>query len=129
MQILHNLNKFPLNLDSALQKYYTKIAYKIELHPANFSDKDNKYYIQKLKPFFVGNDIYHEVIFTAVSGKNSKTNRVIAFTKLPITSNYASKIQVVQDSIEILGKTMPIAIIVRWKVSIRAANTRISSHL
>lgn len=57
--------------------------------------------------------------FTPVSGKNSKTNRVIAFTKLQITSNYASKIQVVQDSIEILGKTMPIDIIVGWEVSIR----------
>lgn len=119
IQILHNLNKFPLNLDSALQEYYTKIAYKIEQHPANFSDKGNKYYIQKIKPFFVGNEIYYEVTFTPVSGKNSKTNRVIAFTKLPITSNYASKIQVVQDSIEILGKTMPIDIIVGWEVSIR----------
>ncbi len=119
IQILHNLNKFPLNLDSALQEYYAKIAYKINQHPASFSDKGNKYYIQKIKPFFVGNEIYYEVTFTPVSGKNSKTNRVIAFTKLQITSNYASKIQVVQDNIEILGKTMPIAIIVGWEVSIR----------
>ena len=119
MQILHNLNKFPLHLDSALQEYYAKIAYQIEQHPAGFSDKGNKYYIQKIKPFFAANEIYYEVTFTPVNGKNSKTNRVIAFTKLPITSNYASKIQVVQDSIEILGKTMPIAIIVSWEVSIR----------
>ena len=119
MQILHNLNKFPLHLDSALQEYYAKIAYKIEQHPAGFYDKGNKYYIQKIKPFFAANEIYYEVTFTPVSGKSSKTNRVIAFTKLPITSNYASKIQVVQDSIEILGKTMPIAIIVGWEVSIR----------
>lgn len=119
MYVLHNLNKFPLKLDNALQEYYAKIAYKIESHPAYFSDKGNKYYIQKIKPFFVGIEIYYEVTFTPVSGKHTKTNRVIAFTKLPITGNYASKIQVVQDSIEILGKTMPIDIIVGWEVSIR----------
>lgn len=119
MLILHNLNKFPLHLDSSLQEYYAKITYKIEQHLAGFSDKGNKYYIQKIKPFFVENECYYEVTFTPVSEKNSKTNRVIAFTKLQITSNYASKIQIVQDSIEILGKTMPIAIIVGWEVSIR----------
>ena len=59
MQILQNLNKFPLNLDSALQEYYAKIADKIEQHPAHFSDKGNKYYIQKRKPFFVGNRIFN----------------------------------------------------------------------
>lgn len=119
MQILHNLNKFPLHVDTTLQEYYAKIAYKIEQHPAGFYDRGNKYYIQKIKPFFAANEIYYEVTFTPVSGKSAKTNRVIAFTKLPITSNYASKIHVEQDSIEILGKTMPIAIIVGWEVSIR----------
>lgn len=119
MQILRNLHKFPLHLDSALQDYYNKIAFKIEQHPAGFSDRGNKYYIQKIKPFFAANEIYHEVTFTPVSGKNSKTNRHIAFTKLPVTGNYASKIEVVEDTIEILGKTMPIAIIVGWEVSIR----------
>ena len=119
MQILHNLNKFPLHVDTTLQEYYAKIAYKIEQHPAGFYDRGNKYYIQKIKPFFAANEIYYEVTFTPVSGKSAKTNRVIAFTKLPSTSNYASKIHVEQDSIEILGKTMPIAIIVGWEVSIR----------
>lgn len=119
MQILHNLNKFPFHPDPALQEYYAKIAYKIEQHPAGFSDKGNKYYIQKIKPFFVKSETYYEVTFTPVFGKNSKTNRVIAFTKLPITGNYASRIQVIQDCIEILGKRMPIAIIVGWEVSIR----------
>ena len=119
MQILQNLNKFPLNLDSALQEYYAKIADKIEHYPAHFSAKGNKYYRQKRKPFFVGNRIYYEVSFTPVLEKSRKSNRVIAFTKLPITSNYASKLQLIQENIEILGKTMPIAIIVGWEVAIR----------
>ena len=42
-----------------------------------------------------------------------------AFTKLPIKSNYASKFHLTYETIEILGKTMPIIIIDGWEVSIR----------
>lgn len=122
IQILHNLNKFPLHLDDTLQEYYAKIAEKIEQYPARLNgDGNNKYYVQKLKPLFVNGRIYHEVTFTPVDDRKnkSKTNRVIAFTKLPVTSNYASKFHLVQETIEILGKTMPIIIIDGWEVSIR----------
>lgn len=122
MEILHNLQKFPLHLDDTLQEYYSKIAERIDRYPADFSAKgDNKYYIQKLKPLFVQGRIYHEVTFMPVDDRKnkSKSNRVIAFTKLPIIGNYASKIHLVQDTIEILGKTMPITIIDGWEISIR----------
>lgn len=122
IQILHNLNKFPLRLDDTLQEYYAKIAEKIEQYPARLNgDGNNKYYIQKLKPLFINGRIYHEVTFTPVDDRKnkSKANRVIAFTKLPVTNNYASKFHLVQETIEILGKTMPIIIIDGWEVSIR----------
>lgn len=122
IQILHNLQKFPLRLDKTLQEYYAKIAEKIERHPVTMTGFGNgKYYIQKIKPLFVQGYIYYEVTFMPVDDhKNrSKTNRVIAFTKLPITGNYASKFHLVSDSIEIIGKTMPIIIIDGWEVSIR----------
>lgn len=35
--ILHNLNKFPLNLDTALQEYYSKIAEKINRYSAQLA--------------------------------------------------------------------------------------------
>lgn len=122
IQVLHNLEKFPLHLDDTLQEYYAKIAEKIEQYPARLNgDGNNKYYIQKIKPLFVNGRIYHEITFAPVDDRKnkSKTNRVIAFTKLPVTSNYAAKFHLVQESIEILGKTMPIIIIDGWEVSIR----------
>ena len=122
IRVLHNLEKFPLHLDDTLQEYYGKIAEKLERHPAKFNDTGNgKYYIQKIKPLFVNRRIYYEVTFAPVDDRKnkSKTNRVIAFTKLPVTNRYASKFHLVQDSIEILGKTMPIIIIDGWEVSIR----------
>jgi energy-coupling factor transporter ATP-binding protein EcfA2 len=117
--ILHNLNKFPLNLDTALQEYYAKIAEKVDQHPAYLGGDSERYYIQKVKPFFVNGKEYHEVTFTPATDKISKSNRVIAFTQLPITSFYASRFHLKEDSIQILGKTMPIIIIEGWEVSIR----------
>ena len=122
IEILHNLEKFPLRLDSTLQEYYKKISQKIEMYPARLKgDGNNKYYIQKIKPLFVNGRIYNEVTFTPVDDRKNKTkvNRVIAFTKLPITQNYASKFHLIQESIDIMGKTMPILIIDGWEVSIR----------
>ncbi len=120
--VLHNLHKFPLHVDTTLQEYYSKIAEKLNQYPTQFKgDGNSKYYIQKLKPLFVREEIYYEVTFTPVDDRKykSKSNRVIAFTKLPILNSYASKFSLIHDSIEILGKTMPIIIITGWEVAIR----------
>lgn len=122
IEVLHNIDKFPLHLDDTLQEYYKKISEKIERHPVSLhSDSKDKYYIQKIKPLFVNRHIYYEITFTPIDDRKnkSKSNRVIAFTKLPIKSNYASKFHLIHETIEILGKTMPIIIIDGWEVSIR----------
>ena len=117
--LFRNLNKFPLHLDTALQEYYEKISHKIEQHTVRFSSNGSKYYIQKKKAFFVGENIYYEITFTPAVDQKHKSNRVIAFTKLPITSNYASKFDLKEEIVEVLGRKMPILIIVGWEVSIR----------
>jgi len=122
IEVLHNLEKFPLHLDDTLQEYYAKISEKIEQHPVVLhTNSKDKYYIQKIKPLFVNRKIYYEITFTPIDDRKnkSKSNRVIAFTKLPIKSNYASKFHLIHETIEILGKTMPIIIIDGWEVSIR----------
>ena len=114
IEVLHNIDKFPLHLDDTLQEYYKKISEKIERHPVSLhSDSKDKYYIQKIKPLFVNRHIYYEITFMPIDDRKnkSKSNRVIAFTKLPIKSNYASKFHLVHETIKILGKTMPIIII------------------
>lgn len=119
LDVLGNLNKFPLNTDTTLQDYYEKIAAKIKLHNTQNVEKSEKYYVQKVKPFFVGQCIYYEVTFTPANDYASKFNRVIAFTNLEITDNYAVKFSLASNSVEILGKIMPIVIITGWEVAIR----------
>lgn len=117
--ILANLNDFPLNTDKDSQEYYEKIVAKVKRHKIQHVGKSEKYYIQKIKPFFVAHEIYYEVTFTPANDYASKFNRVIGFTSLEITDNYAVKFSLNNDSIEILGKTMPIIIITGWEVAIR----------
>lgn len=121
MDVLRNLDNFPIHTDSALQEYYEKIVEKIERPNTvrNVSTYRDRYYIQKIKPFFVDNEVYYEVTYTIANEKVSKFDRVIAFTKLDILENYATNLTVIHDGIEVLGKKMPILIIDKWETSIR----------
>ena len=121
MSVLENLSDFPLNTDKVLQEYYEKIANKIinyDIVPLT-KDDNSKYYIQKIKPFFVNNNIFYEITFITARDYESKFNRIIAFTKIDMIDNYASRFHLVKENIEILGKSMPITIITGWNVAIR----------
>lgn len=119
--VLENINKFPLKTDPALQEYYEKIATKINepISKRRKSTYDDRYYIRKVKPFFVNDEVYYEITFTTAIDDSSKFDRVIAFTKMDIMPNYAVKLNVSNDVIEVFGKGMPIQIIDSWNVSIR----------
>jgi ATP-dependent exoDNAse (exonuclease V), alpha subunit - helicase superfamily I member len=119
MIILQNLSDFPISSDETLAEYYEKIAEKIMLYTNHTADRSEKYYIQKIKPFFVRQGIFYEVTFTPANDYSSKFDRIIAFTSLEISDYYSVKFSLANDSIEILGKTMPITIIVGWEVAIR----------
>lgn len=121
LNVLHNLKDFPIQTDSNLEEYYEKISSLIkqpEEHRKKTNYKD-RYYIQKIKPFFVDNEIFYEVTFRRANDYTSKFDRIIAFTKLEILGNYAVKLSISTDFIEILDKKMPIQIIDSWEVSIR----------
>ncbi len=121
MDVLENIKDFPLNTDTELSDYYLKIAERID-NPSSRSQHvsyNDRYYIQKVKPFFVNHKIYYEITFTAANTKASKFDRVIAFTKHEVMENYAVKFSIHKDVIQLLGKEMSIGIIDRYEVSIR----------
>ena len=121
IEVLENINEFPIDIDSNLNEYYKKIAKKLNQSEGvrTKTSYDDRYYIQKIKPFVVNYEVYYEVTFTRANDYVSKFDRIIAFTKLDISSNYAVKLGVSNDSIDILDKNMPIQIIDKWEISIR----------
>lgn len=122
IDVFTNLENFPLDTDRNMQEYYEKIAEKL-IYRNNTVDISNaindRYYIYKIKPFFVKQKIFYEVTFIPSSDKSSKFDRVIAFTSLDISRYYAVKLWTVKDNVQILGNTMSIFIIVNWEVAIR----------
>lgn len=119
LDVLGNIDQFPINTDTTLHEYYTKIAERI-IHPSITKWVPlERYYIQKIKPFFINHAIYYEVTLTIANDKASKFDRIIAFTKLDISQNYAVKLSIKADIINILGTDMPVQLITTWEVSIR----------
>ena len=119
--ILENIDVFPIDIDPGLKEYYEKIAHKIS-KPSRENNKNaryNTFYIQKIKPFFVNYQVYYEITFTIAIDNSSKFDRFIAFTNLEILPNYAVKLNLVTEEIEVLEKRMSIFIIDKWEVSIR----------
>lgn len=122
LSLLNNLDKFPVNVDKNLQEYYEEIATKIEEQQLNTNiGSSNRYYIHKIKPFFIGLKIYYEVTFTLANENSSKSDRIIAFTQIDISKYYAAKFWIVSDKINILNRQLSIFIIKKWEVAIRPA--------
>lgn len=118
VEVLRNIGEFPINVDKTTQEYYEKIVSKIE-NKYSTNLRSDRYYVQKIKPFFVNNKVYYEVTFSRASDNITKFDRIIAFTRHDIPDNYAVKLWIRNDFINILNKDMPIRIIEKWEISIR----------
>jgi len=132
-EVLANLEKFPVDLDPSLREYHEKIAARIEAVRAretSLSHKD-RYYISKIRPFFVGGNVYYEVTVNRAINRVSKFDRIIAFTDIDMTDKYAATLTIQRDSIEVLGQTMPITIILhkRWSMQTCTAVTNPTATL
>lgn len=117
--ILQNINDFPLDTDNDINEYHQKIAEKIDNKYLDSGINTERLYIQKKKPFFVNGKIYYEITFTLATDNVSKFDRVIAFTSQDILENYAVKLSMHKDSINIIDSKMEILIIDSWETSIR----------
>ncbi len=121
INILGNLEKFPIDLDPSLREYHQKIACRIDASrslPLSHG-VTNRYYIHKARPFFTEGRIFYEITFSNAINKLNKFDRMIAFTEIDINEAYASNLTLIADSIDVFGQVMPIMIIRDWEVSIR----------
>lgn len=51
LEVLSNLEKFPLNVDKNLQEYYERISNKVDRYDTRLAGSGEKYYIQKSSHF------------------------------------------------------------------------------
>ncbi len=121
LQILENLENFPVDLDPSLKEYHEKIASRINAARTNpIGDlRGDRYYIHKTRPFFLNGLVFYEVTFYRAVNRVSKFDRVIGFTDIEMTEEYSASLSIKPDHIEVLGQQMPIVLILNWEVSIR----------
>ena len=121
IEILSNLEAFPVDLDPSLREYHLKIAERIDALRGSKLNRDSgaRYYINRIRPFFVENRIYYEVTFHRAVNRVSKFDRAIAFTDIDMTDKYSAYLVLQRDSIRVLNRPMPITVIRAWDVSIR----------
>lgn len=117
--ILENLESFPLDQDPELSDYHEKIAAEIDKPGKATSARYDRFYIHKTRPFVVQGRIFYEVAFYKAMNRVSKFDRIIAFTDIDITDNYAANLGLQAATIEVFGQQMPIILIRNWEVSIR----------
>jgi len=121
IDILSHLHLFPISQDKTFDEYYSKIAFNIlKLSRENYyTNFDERFYVEKVKPFFVNNKVFYEVTLSPCNDKRSKFDRLIVFSRFKITDNYAIKARFEDATIPILGFKIPIKIVSNWMVSIR----------
>lgn len=122
VSILKNLEKFPLKINEVDEKYYQSVAAafnSVELVPNGL--RSSRYYIQKKTPFFIGKERYYEVTLQLAGVYATKFNRITAYTKEDLATNYSIQIGYEEAVIELWGIESKIKLITNWKVSIDPA--------
>lgn len=99
LEILQNLEDYPLDQDDSLVEYYEKIAF--QLDNALYSKKapTDRFYIQKSKTFFAGGRIYYEITVVPADDYSSKFNRFTVFSNKEIPTYYAIKLNFIDGQL------------------------------
>lgn len=119
INILHNLEKFPLNFDKQDEQYYKSVAHVFNSVKATTKELgESRFYIQKKTPFFIGEERYYEVTLQLAGIYATKYNRITAYTKENISTGYSIKIHYENCGIKLFGIDSNIKIITDWEVSV-----------
>lgn len=119
ISLLHNLEKFPLNTDKLDDEYHEMVAESFATADLSYHSLNTSlFYIQKKTPFYVGTERYYEITLQLAGIYASKYNRITAYTKENISTDYSIKIGYVDSAINLWGIDSKIKIITNWKVSI-----------
>ena len=119
INVLNNLEKFPLNTDKTDEEYYSLVAESIESKPfIKSKPTTSRYYIQKKTMFFVGKERYYEITLQLAGLYATKYNRITAYTKQQIPSNYSIKIAYEERTIQLWEIGAKIKVLTAWDISI-----------
>lgn len=116
---LHNLNKYPFDLDRSSEVYYRDIYQLLPITSSSEKNGSNTYYVQKKKMVIIDGTLFFEYTLTDGIDNVNKFDRFIAYSKIDIYDNYAIRCTFEKRNLEIFGKKVLITFITDYWVAIR----------
>lgn len=121
LQILDNLEDFPISINDEEKDFNEIIAKAIDSVEVSCSWRGTRYFIKKITPFYVGKNRYFEVTLQLSSKYATKFNRLTVYTKKNISTNYSIQISYYERDIKIFNSQTKVKILTDWRVSIEPA--------
>jgi hypothetical protein len=91
--VLHNLKDFPLHIDELDKQYYELVANAVDFIDSTSNPLcTSRFYVQKKTPFFIETERYYELTLQLAGAYATKYNRITAYAKTNISTNYSVQI-------------------------------------
>lgn len=119
LEVFKNIEDLFPTFSKEFNGFYSEINKISEVKNSNSRLHPERFYVQKIKPIYINNEVLYEVTFFLATENSSKSERLLAYTKHNIMQNYAIKIRLREEYIEVFDTTLSIQIIENWEVSIR----------
>ena len=120
LDILHNIDRFPINMDKAVIGYYRAVTNCLtKTYDAIDYIRSERLYVMKSKPVIVDQSIIYENTLIPASDVVSKFDRFIAFSKFMLPDHYAVRADIRGEQINLENQQMPVNILNDYQVSIR----------
>ncbi len=130
VEMLHNLDLFPINTDATTQEYHDKIAELLTTpRMVRSGEYSQRMYVHKVNPFVANQSVYYEVVLSPAYDTTSKFERFVCYSPVQIPSYYAIKADICSCVIYIKNTRMPISILLSYKVSIRPCEIKNFSRI
>ena len=119
LSVLGNLEKFPLESVPEDEAYNRQLASAIDAAGhASHPFSQNRYYVQKVVPFYVGHRRYFEITLQLADKYATKYNRLTVYSQIDISSNYSIQIGYTEIEIPLWAHQSKVKVVTNWRVSI-----------
>lgn len=120
LEILYNIEKFPINMDKAVIGYYRAVLHSLE-NRYEFVDysRNERLYVMRSKPVIVDGKLLYENTMIPANDVSSKFDRFIAFSSFIVSDYYAIRADIRSTQIIVENQKMPVNILMGYQVSIR----------
>ncbi len=125
IDIINNINSFPIYDDESMRENYDIICSKIEkINKEKKKTIKGKFYVEKCNTIFSNGNIYYELTLSKATDYNNKFERLTFYSKVYIPDNYSVNIFSIDDESKLNIGKVKIKVITDYKIAIRTCELK-----